>query len=103
MAAKKGNKTGAVVRHDNPIGVRGVVDDLPPRQTSSAMVEVLAQIQAAEGAWVELDPAGRQLSSVQSMVSAAASNANIKVNCSIRGDKVYARIAPSGKKAAAAS
>lgn len=98
MPAKKATKTGAVVRHDAPIGTKGVVNELPPRQNASSVEGVLDEIEAAAGQWIELDPAGRQLSSVQSMVSSSAVKRGIRVNVSIRGEGVYARLAPNQAK-----
>ncbi len=79
------------VRHDTPIGVLGTVKELPPRQYSSVSSELLEQIVAAKGDWVELDPAGRQPSSVQSMITSAADRLGIDVTVSTRAGAVFAR------------
>lgn len=89
---KKSASTGTRPRHDTPIGVKGTVDELPPRQYSTQATEILNQIVAAEGKYVELDPAGRQPNSVQSMISSAAERQKINVSVAIRGDRVFARV-----------
>lgn len=93
---KSGTRTRP--QHDNPIGVIGTVDELPPRQYSSQASEILDQIVAAGGKYVELDPAGRKPSSVQSMVDSAADRAKVNVTVSIRGDRVFARAIPEGEE-----
>lgn len=90
MAEKK--KTAAVrQRHDTPIEVVGIVDELPPRQYSSAASEVLEAIKAGKGKFVELDPKGRQASSVQSMITSAAERAKVDVTVAVRGKRVFAK------------
>ncbi len=92
MVAKKKTTGGSRVRHDEPIGVIGTVKELPPRQYSSQSSEILKQITEAKGDYIELDPKGRQASSVQSMITSAADRAEMDVTVSVRGERVYARL-----------
>ena len=92
MAAPKKGKGGTRIRHETPISITGTVDELPPRQYSSVSSEILKEIKEAKGKWVELDPAGRQASSVQSMISSAASRNGLDVSVSVRGEAVFARL-----------
>lgn len=88
----KGSKKGGKrVRHDQPIGTKGTISELPPRSHASAVTEVIQSIVDAKPDWIELDPAGRQTNSVQSMVSAAAKKMKIEVEVAVRGDQVFAR------------
>lgn len=89
--AKAQSKTRTRVRHETPISVRGEVDELPPRRYSSVSSEILKEIVAAKGNWVELDPAGRQASSVQSMITSAAERSEIDVTVAVRNGVVYAK------------
>jgi hypothetical protein len=92
VTKKKTEGAGSRPRHENPIGVLGTVDELPPRQYSSVAAELLEAIQAGNGKFVELDPAGRQASSVQSMITGAANKAKVKVTVAVRGERVFAKI-----------
>lgn len=96
---KKKGGGGTRPQHDNPITVLGVVDELPPRQYSSTASDLLEQVKNAEGKWIELDPAGRQASSVQSMISSAADRAKIAVTVSTRGDRIFAKLGKDPKPA----
>lgn len=89
-SSKKG-KGGTRNRYDEPVTVGEPVDELPPRQHSSKTKEVLEEIQSHAGKWVPLDTGGRQPNSVQSMISAAANKAGMKVEVSVRGGQVFAR------------
>lgn len=96
MATPK-KKGGTRPQHDKPITVLGIVDELPPRQYSSTASDLLAQVIAAEGKYVELDPAGRQASSVQSMISSAADRNKVEITVSTRGDRVFAKLGKDPK------
>lgn len=87
----KGNKKGGRVRHDQPIAVKGAVDELPPRSHSSAVAEIIEQVKAGDGSWIELDPAGRQPNSVQSMIVQAAKKRKLDIESAVRGNRVFAR------------
>lgn len=89
MAKKKGTKRPT---YDEPVGVIGTVDELPPREYESQSKQLIQQIQEADGKWVELDPKGRQAGSVQSMISSAASRMDLDISVSTRGDRVFAKM-----------
>jgi hypothetical protein len=98
MATPKKGKGGTRPQHDNPIRVLGVVDELPPRQYSSVANELLEQIVEADGKIVELDPAGRKASSVQSMIDSAAKRHKLEITVAVRGDRVFANLEKGKKK-----
>lgn len=95
----KAKNTATRKRYDTPLAVAGVVDELPPRQYSTTAGEILDKIIENGEKWTQIETGGRQTSSVQSMISTAATNRKVpNVRVAVRGEEVFARIEPAAAK-----
>ena len=82
-------------RYEDPIGVTGVVDELPSSgrgsaATDAAITAIMEQAQKSPGKYVQIDPAGRKVSSAQATLKAAIQRRELPLELTTRNGILYA-------------